>query len=143
MAKRGKFATFWVKIGVRFSLFGNLKVQTWPAMTVNSISSNILLKASTEVAQLEVICKSCGVPDVTDWPEITRLKHFKTMVHPLVGRFHPKPRRQIREMFCALPPDSIDVLDDLLRLNPSKRLTSQKAIQGSNLNFVPWIKTYP
>ena len=96
---------------------------------------NNLLKASTEVAQLEVICKSCGVPDVTDWPEITRLKHFKTMVHPLVGRFHPKPRRQIREMFCALPPDSIDVLDDLLRLNPSKRLTSQKAIQGSYLNF--------
>ena len=55
------------------------------------------------------------------------------MVSPLVGRFHPKPRRQIREMFCALPPESIDVLDDLLRLNPAKRLTSQQAIDGKDI----------
>ena len=95
-----------------------------------SFIAYLKIKASTEVAQLEVICKSCGLPDTTDWPEITRLKHFKTMVHPLLGRFHPKPRRQIREMFCALPPDSADLLDDLLRLNPQKRLTSAQAIQG-------------
>ena len=52
------------------------------------------------------------------------------MVHPLVGRFHPKPRRQIREIFCALPNDSVDLLDSLLRLNPSKRLSSNNAVQG-------------
>ena len=60
------------------------------------------------------------------------------MVSPLVGRFHPKPRRQIREMFCALPPESIDVLDDLLRLNPAKRLTSQQAIDGKDIYVDFW-----
>ena len=82
------------------------------------------------MAQLEVICKSCGIPDAATWPELPKLKYFKTMVHPLVGRFHPKPRRQIREIFCALPNDSVDLLDSLLRLNPSKRLSSNDAVQG-------------
>ena len=91
---------------------------------------NVKIQASTEVAQLEVICKSCGIPDAATWPELPKLKYFKTMVHPLVGRFHPKPRRQIREIFCALPNDSVDLLDSLLRLNPTKRLSSNDAVQG-------------
>ena len=79
---------------------------------------------------MEVISKSCGIPDVNSWPGLSRLKYFKTMVQPLVGRFHPKPRRQIREVFCALPTEIVDLLDNLLQLNPGKRLSSNNAIQG-------------
>jgi len=102
---------------------------------IHRASKKNKIQASTEVAQLEVICKSCGIPDAATWPELTKLKYFKTMVHPLVGRFHPKPRRQIREIFCALPDHSVDLLDSLLRLNPSKRMSSNDAVQGKYYFF--------
>ena len=87
-------------------------------------------KASTEVAQLEVISKMCGIPEPADWPEIVNLKYFGTMVTPLISRFHPKPKRQIRAHFCALPSEVIDLIDGLLQLNPNTRLSSDQASKG-------------
>ena len=95
--------------------------------------SNRLIQASTDVAQLEVISKLCGIPDPAAWPEIIHYKHFKTLVTPLITRFHPKPRRKIAEQFCALPPDALDVLDGLLRLNPKSRLSATEALQSNQL----------
>lgn len=91
------------------------------------------IKASTDVAQLEVISKLCGIPDPAAWPEIIHYKHFKTLVTPLITRFHPKPRRKIAEQFCALPPDALDVLDGLLRLNPKTRLSATEALQSKQV----------
>ena len=93
--------------------------------------SDCISKASTDVAQLEVISKLCGIPDPAAWPEIIHYKHFKTLVTPLISRFHPKPRRKIAEQFCALPPDALEVLDGLLRLNPKTRLSATEALQST------------
>lgn len=100
---------------------------------VFQISSDHLIQASTDVAQLEVISKLCGIPDPAAWPEIIHYKHFKTLVTPLLTRFHPKPRRKIAEQFCALPPDALDVLDGLLRLNPKTRLSATEALQSNQV----------
>ena len=58
---------------------------------------------------------------------------FKSMIQPLIGRFHPQPRRQIRELFCLLDEDSLNLLDNLLQLNPMHRLTAEQALKRKSM----------
>ncbi|CAG5088998.1 Oidioi.mRNA.OKI2018_I69.PAR.g12043.t1.cds [Oikopleura dioica] len=112
------------------------KIDMWSAGCIlgEMYQRKPVFQASTDVAQLEVISKLCGIPDPAAWPEIIHYKHFKTLVTPLITRFHPKPRRKIAEQFCALPPDALEVLDGLLRLNPKTRLSATEALKK------PWFR---
>lgn len=78
---------------------------------------------NTELDQLTKILAVCGSIDETNWPGVSKLKYFQ--------QFTPKPqKRTLRSMFASQrSQQAIDLLDKLLALNPSERLTADQALQ--------------
>ena len=78
-----------------------------------------------DMEQLELIYALCGTPNEDNWPGVTKLKHWNT--------FRPAVQKPvaIRERFRSDPnftPAAINLLENLLQLDPSKRLTAKDAL---------------
>ncbi|EDO46173.1 predicted protein [Nematostella vectensis] len=95
-----------------------------------------IFPAYQEIGQLELISRVCGTPTPAVWPSIINLPHFHSI----------KPKRQyrrrIREEFNFLPEDALDLFDAMLTLDPSQRITAEKALEHPFLTdpFVPQCK---
>ncbi|XP_074598158.1 cyclin-dependent kinase 12 isoform X2 [Brevipalpus obovatus] len=88
-----------------------------------------LFQASNEQIQLESISKICGTPTSQNWPSVTSL--------PLWNQFKPKKiyRRRLREDFSFMPKAALELLDAMLCLDPSKRITAEEAMKCE------WLRT--
>ena len=92
-----------------------------------------IFRADNEIDQLDAISRVCGTPTPAAWPTVHQCRLFDTMQFKKV--YPRQVKEHFRQNFPAFPPDGVDLLDQLLILDPSKRITSAKALQVRMLSL--------
>ncbi|EOA32467.1 hypothetical protein CARUB_v10015744mg [Capsella rubella] len=91
-----------------------------------------LLKGRTEIEQLHKIYKLCGSPDEEFWQ--------KNKLHPQTKMFRPQHQYEgsLRERFDEFPETAINLLENLLAIDPEKRGTASSALMSEYFNTKPY-----
>ncbi|TGO49751.1 hypothetical protein BCON_0201g00190 [Botryotinia convoluta] len=91
------------------------------------------LGGETEVHQVSLICQAIGTPTEDNWPGVTKLPEYTVPdpINPVV------PRENYLGMFGTAGPEGVDLLMNMLILDPSKRITARQVLEH------PWWASDP
>ncbi|KAK1278331.1 Cyclin-dependent kinase C-2 [Acorus gramineus] len=97
--------------------------------SVGCIFAELLLEKSilpgkNEQEQLNKIFELCGSPDEVNWPGVSKM--------PLYNNFKPsRPlKRRVREAFKHFDPHALELLERMLTLDPSQRISAKDALDA-------------
>ncbi|KEG10485.1 protein kinase [Trypanosoma grayi] len=82
-----------------------------------------LFPGSSETDQLFKICSVLGAPSPSEWDEGYQLSRRSSMRFPTVA---PTP---LKQLLSNAPPAAIDLIEQMLRFNPSDRPTATQCLQ--------------
>nr|CAD1826347.1 unnamed protein product [Ananas comosus var. bracteatus] len=83
-----------------------------------------ILPGKNEPEQLNKIYELCGTPDEVNWPGVTKI--------PWYNNFKPaRPmKRRVREVFKHFDRHALDLLERMLTLDPSQRISAKDALDA-------------
>lgn len=87
--------------------------------------------------QMELIVKTCGTPTKENWPGVETLPNADVLLSKLEPA-QPKFKRQ----FAWMHPFAIDLLTQLLELNPARRISAAQALAHPYFNMPSETVTY-
>lgn len=109
-------------------------VDIWSAGCIFAefLCGKLIMFGRNEPEQLHKIFEFCGSPDETIWPGVSKM--------PWYNNFKPaRPmRRRLREVLLhRLDPHALDLLDRMLTLDPSKRISAKDALDAEYFRTEP------
>jgi len=101
-------------------------VDVWSVGCIFAEMSNgrPLIAGASEADQLDRIFRLLGTPQVTDYPGLVELPEYNQNYLPL----YPPPRNGIASLVPGLDANGVDLLSKMLKYDPAKRITAQKAL---------------
>ncbi|KAH9411989.1 serine/threonine kinase [Ordospora pajunii] len=88
-----------------------------------------MFAGETDIGQLDMIFRALGTPSETSWRGVSMLPGFL--------EFPKYSRAPLGSLFSAVSSDALDLLESLLILDPSKRISSDKAIKHKYFRETP------
>lgn len=83
------------------------------------------LAGQTDPEQLDITFRALGTPTEQNWPNVSKLPGYNEL------RVYPEPSRaELRNRFIAASDTALDLMIDLTRLNPTARVTCERALQS-------------
>ncbi|CAD8146138.1 unnamed protein product [Paramecium pentaurelia] len=102
------------------------KVDVWSAgvLFIQLLFKSNPFQGQSELASFKSILKYCGTPNEENWTGVTSFKNYSTLINE-----DPQPRILLNLLEKKMSPQLINLIDQMLTLDPSKRISASDALQ--------------
>ncbi|KAL6198972.1 hypothetical protein ACLB2K_028760 [Fragaria x ananassa] len=87
-----------------------------------------IFNSPTEAGVISKIVEVRGAPDEANWPGVSKLPLYNTFLSK--AKSHQKPLRPLSEIFGHCDRHALELLEKLLTLDPSKRISAKDALDA-------------
>jgi len=85
-----------------------------------------MFRGGSDLGQLDKIFSVCGTPTLDVWPEVSDLRDYDLVTSSRLNKTYP---RRLRSEYSKLPVKALDLLDNMLLLDPKKRISADAALE--------------